>query len=254
MSTAARLISSWIRDHVTLADARGLVVGLSGGVDSAVVARLCQMAMPETTLCAILPCHSDTLDELDARLVADHFKLPTTRIDLQWTHDVLIGALEPALAPHPGEQAVSASAAGKRISKPLANVKPRLRMTALYYIANKLNFLVAGTGNRSEITVGYFTKYGDGGADLLPIGHLLKGQVVALARDLEVPAAVTDKAPSAGLWTGQTDEAEMGFSYQDLETYLTEGSETIAPATALRIERCMRSSEHKRQGPPIPDF
>ena len=106
---------------------------------------------------------------------------------------------------------------------PVANVKPRLRMATLYFVANSLNYLVAGTGNRSELTIGYFTKYGDGGVDLLPIGSLLKSEVRKLARELGVPQPIIDKPPSAGLWVGQTDEEEMGFSYADLERYLTDG-------------------------------
>ena len=97
-----------------------------------------------------------------------------------------------------------------------ANIKARLRMTALYTIANTLQYLVAGSGNRSEIAVGYFTKYGDGGVDLLPIGHLLKREVSALARDLTVPQSIIDRTPTAGLWRGQTDEAELGFCTRSL--------------------------------------
>jgi NAD+ synthase len=140
-----------------------------------------------------------------------------------------------------------------RARVPLANVKPRLRMSALYYIANAMNYLVAGTGNRSELTIGYFTKYGDGGVDVLPIGHLLKSEVRALARALEVPASIIEKPASAGLWLGQTDEEEMGFTYADLESYLTEGPEAVAPALAMRIERLIRASEHKRALPATPE-
>ena len=112
---------------------------------------------------------------------------------------------------------------------PLANVKPRLRMTTLYFVANSLNYLVAGTGNRSELTIGYFTKYGDGGVDLLPLGRLLKSEVRELARSSRCRSSIIDKPPSAGLWSGQTDEDEMGFSYGDLERYLTNGPETGRP-------------------------
>ena len=135
---------------------------------------------------------------------------------------------------------------------PLANVKPRLRMTALYFVANSLNYLVAGTGNRAELTIGYFTKYGDGGVDLLPIGGLLKTEVRAMARELGVPQPIIDKPPSAGLWLGQTDEEEMGFTYAELERYLTVGPQAVAPALALRLERLIRSTEHKRAVAPAP--
>jgi NAD+ synthase len=136
---------------------------------------------------------------------------------------------------------------------PIANIKPRLRMATLYFVANSLNYLVAGTGNRSELTIGYFTKYGDGGVDLLPIGHLLKSDVRSLARELGIPQSIIDKAPSAGLWIGQTDEEEMGFTYADLENYLTGGPDGVSPALAMRLERMIRATEHKRASPPTPD-
>jgi len=132
----------------------------------------------------------------------------------------------------------------------LANVKPRLRMATLYFVANRLNYIVAGTGNRSEIAIGYYTKYGDGGVDVLPLGSFVKSEVRALARDLGVPAPVIDKAPSAGLWLGQTDEGEMGFTYAELEDYLHKGPASVAPAVAMKIERLTRVSEHKRHLPP----
>ena len=125
-------------------------------------------------------------------------------------------------------------------------------MTSLYFAANSLNYLVAGTGNRSELAIGYFTKYGDGGVDMLPIGRLLKSQVQALARELGVPAPIIDKAPSAGLWLGQTDEAEMGFSYADLEKYLSSGPAAVADDLAARIGRLERVSDHKRALAPMP--
>ena len=127
-------------------------------------------------------------------------------------------------------------------------------MSALYFLANSLNYLVVGTGNRSELTVGYFTKHGDGAVDLLPLGRLLKSEVRMLARELEVPAAIIDKAPSAGLWVGQTDEDEMGFSYADLERYLTDGPDAVSPAMAMRIERLVRTSDHKRALALMPDI
>ena len=125
-------------------------------------------------------------------------------------------------------------------------------MTTLYFLANSLDYLVAGTGNRSELSIGYFTKHGDGGSDLLPIGGLVKSEVRALARSLDVPAAIVERTPSAGLWLGQTDEAEMGFSYGELESYLTKGPETVSPALAMRIERLVRATEHKRALAPTP--
>jgi NAD+ synthase len=245
MSIRAESLAAWMRQHVTEAGARGLVVGLSGGVDSAVVARLCQMAAPDEVVGVMMPCHSDPGDEADARLVADHFGIRTLRLDLAPAFDPLLAQLTSALGGPPGASAAQAGA-DPRDRMARANLKPRLRMASLYYVANSLNYLVAGTGNRSELTIGYFTKYGDGGVDLLPIGRLLKAEVRELAYELGVPEPVITKPPTAGLWAGQTDEGEMGFSYADLENYLTDGPGAVAPALALRIERLVRASEHKR--------
>jgi NAD+ synthase len=111
---------------------------------------------------------------------------------------------------------------------------------------------VAGTGNRSEIAIGYYTKYGDGGVDILPLANLVKSEVRALARELNVPQPIIDRTPTAGLWLGQTDESEMGFTYDDLERYLKDGAQGLAPALAMKIERLVRASEHKRRLPPAP--
>ena len=248
MSDRASRIASWLHERMHAAGARGFVVGLSGGIDSAVVARLCQMAVHSHILGVLLPCYSQPQDEEDARLVAKTFGIPTVRVDLARPYDALQESLHGAIKGLPHEVHV----VDIKQQLPEANIKPRLRMATLYFIANSLNYLVAGTGNRSEITLGYYTKYGDGGVDLLPIGHLLKSEVRSLARELGVPAPIIEKPPSAGLWAGQTDEAEMGFTYADLENYLTGGPETVAPALALRIERLVRASDHKRNTPPTP--
>ena len=253
MHMRSKEIAAWLRGCASIAGAQGFVVGLSGGVDSAVVARLCQMAIPDRTVAVILPCHSDPRDEDDARLVANQFELPVVRLDLGPAFDALANDLKTSLGTLSAQFAAAAPPVDIAARVPLANVKPRLRMACLYFIANSLNYLVAGTGNRSEVSLGYFTKYGDGGVDVLPLGGLLKSEVRALARDLEVPPAIIDKAPSAGLWLGQTDEHEMGFTYADLERYLMDGPDAVAPAVALKIERLIRASEHKRAMPPSPE-
>ena len=192
------------------------------------------------------------MDEADAELVADAFGLRAIRVDLEPAYEALIAGARGALDELPADMRPPVDETAGRVA--LGNVRPRLRMATLYYLANSLNYLVAGTGNRSEVTIGYFTKHGDGGVDVLPIGHLLKSQVRALARELGVPQAIIDKAPSAGLWVGQTDEAEMGFSYADLERYLADGPEGVSPALALRLERLIRATEHKRSMPPTPEL
>jgi NAD+ synthase len=255
MSTHSRDIAEWLAQQVAIAGARGLVVGLSGGVDSAVVARLCQIAAPGQVVGVIMPCHSDPADEKDAQELAARFELPVIRIDLGPSYDLLLGDLKTAFMKRPPGQApvTPAESTDPSARAPLANVKPRLRMATLYFVANSLNYLVAGTGNRSDLIIGYFTKYGDGGVDLLPIGGLLKSEVRALARALDVPESIIDKRPTAGLWAGQDDEDEMGFTYADLEKYLTIGPDAVSPALAMRIERLIRASDHKRALPPVPD-
>lgn len=255
---AAERIAGWMRRYLAATGARGFVVGLSGGIDSAIVARLAQLAAPGAVVAVLLPCHSDPQDEHDALLVAKHFSLPTARVDLSVTYDRLVADAQAALQSLPPQMRASASTGAPapgdpRAPLPLANIKPRLRMTTLYFIANSLNYLVVGTGNRAELAIGYFTKHGDGGSDMLPIGHLHKSEVRALARELHVPSPIIERTPSAGLWVGQTDEDEMGFSYSDLERYLEEGPQAVSPALAMRIERLTRSSDHKRQLPPMPD-
>jgi NAD+ synthase len=243
----AETISSWLKERAVAAGAEGYVFGLSGGIDSAVVARLCQMATPDRVLGVLLPCYSQPQDELDAMLVAEAFKIPTAKVDLSKTFDTLTQTLDEALKSQHPKLAVDVVDIKQRL--PRANIKPRLRMTSLYYVANALNYVVAGTGNRSEITLGYYTKYGDGGVDVLPIGALLKSEVRALAREIGVPEPVITKPPTAGLWPGQTDEAEMGFSYETLEDYLN--GKDVPVDVAKRIERLRVVSDHKRALPPI---
>jgi len=248
-SSRVTALVEWLRGRTQAASARGFVFGLSGGVDSAVVARLCQLAAPNRVLGVILPCYSHAQDEADARLLAGAFGIPTARVDLAEPFDALTGILHGAIKGLPETVAVT----DIKQQLPEANIKPRLRMTSLYFIANALNYLVAGTGNRSEIELGYYTKYGDGGCDILPIGGLLKSEVRAMARELGVPDPIITKAPSAGLWIGQTDEAEMGFTYDALEQYLTKGPSAVPAATAKRIEQLRKASDHKRALPPIPE-
>jgi len=253
MSARTDAIVDWLRQRLAQTGARGFVVGLSGGLDSAVVARLCQKAAPANVLAVQLPCHGNPEDDDAARLLADHFEMPTMRIDLAPVYDVFVEDLGYAADHLPDDQDVSYAPGDIRARVPMANVKPRLRMTTLYFLANAMNYLVAGSGNRCELEIGCVTKYGDGGVDLLPIGHLLKSEVREAARELDVPSEIIDKAPSAGLWTGQADEAEMGFRYDELERYLANGAQTVAPELAALFERLVRQNEHKRTPPPTPE-
>lgn len=233
-------IVNWMRDKVKEAGAKGAVVGLSGGIDSSVVMALCQKAFPNDCLGLIMPCHSNPQDEADAKLVAEHFGIPYKVINLDRTYAALITALN-------GNDDKE-----ENKSLALANIKPRLRMTTLYYEAALRNYLVVGTGNKSEIVIGYFTKYGDGGVDIEPIGNLVKTQVRDLAKFLGVPEPIIMKAPTAGLWANQTDETEMGITYEELDAYILTG--TAEPRVLTRIKALIEKSEHKRHMPPIAPF
>jgi NAD+ synthase len=250
-------IAGWLRFQMDQVGAARLVLGLSGGIDSAVVCALSTMAVgPSRVIAAIMPINSRSDDMRDAELVASTFEVIPRTIDLVPAHDALLAAM-------PGEGGAGLEDANvdpERLSTrrqlALANVKPRLRMTSLYYLANRYKGLVVGTGNKTELAIGYFTKYGDGGVDVLPLGDLDKTAVRGLARELGVPETVISKAPSAGLWEGQTDEAEIGVSYDQLDQALAsvsgqERKQPIDPTTLERISALVAASEHKRQAIPI---
>ena len=228
---------SWIRDKVSAAGCKGIVVGMSGGLDSSVLAVLCQRAFPQNMLGVIIPCHSSQEDEEHARTVASKFSIPTKTVVLDSVFDTLLKAVA-------GD---SVEPAAKRLAG--ANLKARLRMLTLYYLANQLKYMLAGSSNRSELSIGYFTKYGDGGVDIMPLGNLVKGQVRELASFLGIPRQIIDKPPSAGLWQGQTDEGELGLSYEDLDRYLVTGK--ASNKLREKIESMIVASNHKRLPPPI---
>ena len=235
----AEKLVPWIREKVLAAGCQGVVLGMSGGLDSSLLAVLCHRAFPQNMLGVIMPCYSSEQDKAHAQLVAGKFTIPTTEVAL----DNIFAALLQKLPDY--KAAPSAQLAQ-------ANLKVRLRMLTLYYIANQLKYMVAGASNRSELSTGYFTKYGDGGADIMPMGNLVKGQVRELASFLGIPQPIIDKPPSAGLWDGQTDEGEMGFSYDELDSYLLTGE--ASDEVKEKIESMIAASDHKRSLPPIASF
>jgi NAD+ synthase len=228
----------WIKEKVAASGCRGVVLGMSGGIDSSVAAVLCQRAFPQNTLGLLMPCHSIEEDAEHALAVADKFSITTKTV-------VLDGIFDAALKVLPGDTDDQDASLVAR-----ANLKARLRMLTLYYFANQLRYMVVGSGNRSELAVGYFTKYGDGGVDIMPLGNLVKAQVKELAVFLGVPQEIIDKPPSAGLWQGQTDEADLGFSYDELDRYLltNEASDEVRK----KIESMITAGDHKRQPPSLP--
>ena len=236
-------IVEWIREIVKDAGAEGVVVGMSGGIDSAVTSVLCKKAV-QNTLGLILPIYSREEDKKDAISVAEQFKIDYKVIDLSSIFDELCSSI--------GERISESDLRGNMAS---SNLKPRLRMITLYYFANKNNYLVAGTSNKSELAIGYFTKYGDSGADFEPLGDFYKTEVYDLARNLGIPRKIIDKAPSAGLWSGQTDEEEVGISYEELDEILygLEQSKDRRFTDTKKVEyvkELVKRSEHKRRALP----
>ena len=204
-----RHISRWLADYAVRAGAKGFVVGVSGGVDSAVVSALCAHSGLDV-LCVVLPIRqqADQLQRANehiADLQSRFINVRSQTLDLTPTFEQF-------------ERSVADTAAANK-NLAMANTRSRLRMAALYYYGQINGLLVAGTGNKVEdFGVGFFTKYGDGGVDLSPIGDLLKTQVYTLAEALAVLPAIRQAAPTDGLWDEErTDEQQMGASYPELE-------------------------------------
>ena len=230
-------LAQWMTQYAAQAQADGYVVGMSGGIDSSVTAALAVRAMgPEHTLGVLMPCHSQSIDVDYALEVAQALDLKVLTLPLGSIYDTFVDILP----------------SGPDIA--YANIKPRLRMTTLYYLAQSRGYLVAGTGNKPEIMVGYFTKYGDGGVDIEPLGELYKHEVKGLAQALGIPQVIIERPPSAGLWPGQTDEAELGITYAELDAILDAMNAGDPPpaedATIERVKRMIVQSAHKRMMPP----
>jgi NAD+ synthase len=242
------IVTSFIRHQVASSGRRGVVLGLSGGIDSAVVAKLCAEAIGPTRVLALgLPLGAGGQDVEDARGWAKSLGVEFRVIDITPLVRTFEEVLDATRADH--------------ITR--GNLRPRVRMVVLYYFANLEGRVVMGTGNKSELAISYFSKFGDGGVDFLPIGDLYKTQVRAMARHLGVPEVILRKTPSAGLWEGQTDEAELGIAYDELDRILLGielqmDFEAIAEKTGSsvetvkRIEAIVASTVHKRKMPLIP--
>ncbi|SHN49421.1 NAD(+) synthase [Desulfitobacterium chlororespirans] len=229
----------WLRERVQEARAQGVVIGVSGGVDSAVVAGLCKRAFPHNSIGVILPAGSNPMDREDAWLTTEALSLKAVEIDLTQAHQGILASVKKALTAqeYTFEEQLSQG-----------NLKARLRMSTLYTVANSLNYLVVGTDNAPEAYTGYFTKYGDGGVDILPLASLTKAEVRAWASQLGLPEKIVNRVPTAGLWEGQTDEQEMGITYDLIDRYLL--GEGVPEKMQEKIEKMHRQSEHKRQLPP----
>lgn len=231
----------WIKEQGERAGVKGMLVGVSGGIDSAVVAHLIKLAYPDNSIGIILPINSSPDQLKDAEELIKTSGIQRMCIDLTETNNMLLANIKKNMA---------GSFDNERNKITDANTRARLRMTTLYSVANNLNYMVVGTDNAAEIFTGYFTKYGDGGVDIMPLANLLKSEVYDWARYLNVPSSIIDKVPSADLWEGQTDEEEMGTSYQYIDSYLK--GEEIPEKDLKIILDLNRKSEHKRNIPSRP--
>lgn len=225
---------AFLQNALKESGAKGFVLGNSGGKDSALAGILCKAAC-ENTVGVILPCASKQnfgSDMADGLKVAEKFGIETRTVDLTDVRRALTERLG-------GEESLPSAA--------LSNIAPRLRMTALYAIGAAENRLVVGTGNRCERYMGYFTKWGDGAFDVNPIADLYVSEIYEFLRYLGAPDSIIEKAPSAGLYEGQTDEKEMGVSYAAIEKYMRTGE--AADHDRAVVERYHARSEHKRRMP-----
>ena len=244
-----RRIVRFIRDYVERSGANGVVIGLSGGLDSSTAAALCSLALGGDRVLGLIMPERETHKPADvehARMVAEKFGIPVEEVDLTRILEAYWASL-PVYEPR------------DRVSN--GNLKARVRMTILYYYANRLNRLVCGTSDKSEAMVGYFTKWGDGAADIEPIMDLYKTQVRQLARHIGVPKEIVEKPPAPNLWPGQLAEEELGIRYEVLDLILYGLEHFMTPREVVRevnvpvelvemVLRRWRASEHKRRMPP----
>ena len=234
----ADTIAVWIKDNVEQAHQKGVVTGMSGGLDCSVVARLCQWGGVDVLL-VLMPCGDDmetTQSSAHAMELIKKFNFQSQIFDIK-----------------PAVDALTLAQPSDRTTMTLSrvNIRPRVRMTYLYQLAQLYNRFVIGTSNLSERTVGYFTKWGDGVSDLNPIAMLTKQEVYTLARYLEIPDCIINKKPSAGLWEGQTDEDELGMTYAQIDAFILNGTSGYAEIDR-KIEERIALSAHKHS--PIPIF
>ncbi|QRV13457.1 NAD+ synthase [Haloterrigena salifodinae] len=251
-----------IRTTVEDAGATGVVVAMSGGIDSTATAELAVEALGSDRVLGLgLPCHkSERVGVSEARTIAEGLGIEFREIQLRPVLEAFKEAA--AIELEPGDDGDDTRPDER--THALGNVIARLRMCCAYYAANRQRRIVLGTANRSELLLGYFTKYGDGAADAYPLGDLYKTEVRALAKRIGVPRRIVSKEPSAGFWAGQTDADELGATYNVIDPLLqrlVDEDETIEDAVAtLEIDRetarsiawLCAETEHKRSMPPTP--
>lgn len=250
---SVKIIKDFIKQKITESNSSGLIVGLSGGIDSSLATYIsAQGISKDKILGLIMPSDTTPLEDVeDALEVVNNLEIENKIIKI----DKFIKKFNDL-----DKQLTSPN----KLKLAKANLKARIRMLILYYHANSMDRMVLGTGNKSELLVGYFTKYGDGGVDLLPLADLYKTDVNKIALYLNLPENIINKPPSAGLWQGQTDEKEMGITYQLLDKILylladkkltpqqVANQLEISIGEIIRVESMMKAAEHKLVPPPIP--
>lgn len=236
-------IQQWIREYCKTVNVDGIVVGVSGGIDSAVTSALCANAIGKEKIIGLgLPCLSIPDDLNDAKMIAETLGIKLVVLDLSSVFNEYLNVSRPQITSN---------------SMSEANLKARLRMMSYYFVGQSMGkYLVGGTSNRTELAIGYFTKYGDGGVDFEPIGGLYKCEVREIAKKLSIPERIITKPPSAGLWEGQTDEGEIGMKYDLLDEILYRIDYKLDLADlnkddVKKVMGMMTSSHHKLVMPPI---
>ena len=240
---------TWIKEYVKQTGAKGVVVGNSGGKDSATVIAMATKALGKENVVAVsMPCHSISNDFDDAKLVADTFGVKFLKVDLTDTYNELEKAIHISI----GQESLEEAFQIKELSNEATiNIKPRLRMTTLYGIAQSLGYLVIGTGNLCEAMVGYTTKWGDNGSDFNPIGNFTVDEVLEIGKYLGVPEKILQKAPNDGLG-GKTDEEKMGIKYSQIAEMIETG--TTEESAKKEILKRYNASKHKRELVPVYTF
>ncbi len=242
-------VEEFIREKVRDAHAGGVVIGISGGIDSATTAYLAVRALGKEKVLGLIMPYYHNQDVDDAKLICESLGIEFREIGIK----PIVNSFVSQLGFQPDKRS-------------LGNIMARARMVLLYAHANAKNYLVLGTSNRSEFLTGYFTKWGDGASDYAPLINLYKTEVWEIAKLIDVPGRIVEKKPTAGLWEGQTDEDELGISYRLLDEILWRlvdlnmPEDRIAKELSIPIERVeyvenlVKRSEHKRHLPIGPSF